>query len=394
MFSGKTPDSHTANRLTRSVARHQGTLVDLTVSNPTTVGLTTAPPDLESLRSPANAFYEPDPRGTALARRAVSGYYAGHGVEAAVERLVLTASSSEAYSWLFKVLCDPGDSVLVPAPSYPLLDALAELESVELARYRLPPEDGWAVHTGAIVECVDRLAASGKRVKAVVLVNPNNPTGSSVGEPELERLEETALCHGFALISDEVFLDYRFADRPGDVRIAAARDRALVFSLGGLSKAAALPQMKLGWILANGPAALLEEALERLEWVADSFLSVGTPVQNALASMIGGRHRAASEVRDRIVENDRRLRAAFPAGGPVDVLPLRAGWTAVLRVPAVVPEEELAVSLVERHGVLVHPGYFFEFPHEAFLVLSLLPNPSLFEAGVERLRCGIGALGR
>lgn len=394
MFSRRTPDSRAANRLTRAAARHRGTFVDLTVSNPTAVGLSAAPLDLEALASPANALYEPDPRGTALARRAVSGYYAEHGVEAAAERLVLTASSSEAYSWLFKLLCDPGDSVLVPAPSYPLLDALAELESVELARYPLPPEDGWAVHAGAIVERVDRLAASGKRLKAVVLVNPNNPTGSSVGELELELLEETALRHGFALISDEVFLDYRFADRPTDVRVAAARDRALVFSLGGLSKTASLPQMKLGWILANGPAALLAEALARLEWVADSFLSVGTPVQNALASLIGGRHRAVSEVRDRILENDRRLRAAFPARGPADVLPLRAGWTAVLRVPAVVPEEDLVVSLVERHGVLVHPGYFFDFPHEAFLVLSLLPHPSLFGTGVERLRGGIGALGQ
>jgi alanine-synthesizing transaminase len=394
VFSRRIPDSHAANRLTRAAARCRGTLVDLTVSNPTAVDLAAASRDFEALGSPANALYEPDPRGTALARRAVSGYYARHGVEAAGERLVLTASSSEAYSWLFKLLCNPGDSVLVPAPSYPLLDALAELESVELARYPLPPEDGWAVHAGAIVERVDRLAASGKRVKAVVLVNPNNPTGSSVAEPELACLEEAALRHGFALISDEVFLDYRFADRPGDVRVAAARDRALVFSLGGLSKAAALPQMKLGWILANGPATLLDEALERLEWVADSFLSVGTPVQNALASMIGGRQRTASAVRERVLENDRRLRAAFPAGGAVDVFPLRAGWTVVLRVPAVVPEEELAISLVEEQGVLVHPGYFFDFPHEAFLVLSLLPYPSLFESGLERLRCGIGALGR
>lgn len=394
MFSRRIPDSHAANRLTRAAARRRGTLVDLTVSNPTAVDLAAVSRDFEALASPANALYEPDPRGTTLARRAVSDYYAGHGIEAAGEHLVLTASSSEAYSWLFKLLCNPGDAVLVPAPSYPLLDALAELESVELARYPLPPEDGWAVHAGAIVERVDRLAASGKSVKAVVLVNPNNPTGSSIAEPELSHLEGAALRHGFALISDEVFLDYRFADRAGDVRVAAARDRALVFSLGGLSKAAALPQMKLGWILANGPATLLEEALERLEWVADSFLSVGTPVQNALASMIGGRQRTASGVRDRVLENDRRLRAAFPAGGAVEVLPLRAGWTAVLRVPAVVPEEELAISLVEQQGVLVHPGYFFDFPHEAFLVLSLLPYPSLFESGLERLRCGIGALGR
>ncbi len=394
MFSSRIPDSRTANRLTRAAARHRESLVDLTVSNPTAVGLPPSPTALEGLASPANALHEPDPRGTLPARRAVSRYYSDHGVEAAEDRLVLTASSSEAYSWLFKLLCEPGDSVLVPAPSYPLLDALAGLESVDLARYPLPPEDGWAVQADAIFETADRLRAAGRRLKAVVLVNPNNPTGTSIAEPELERLEERALREGFALVSDEVFLDYRFADRPGDVRIAAARDRALVFSLGGLSKAAALPQLKLGWILANGPDALLAAALERLEWVADAFLSVGAPVQNALPSLLGGRHRAASEIRGRLLENDRRLRAAFPAGGAVGVLPLRAGWTAVLRVPAVVPEEELVVSLVERHGVLVHPGYFFDFPREAFLVLSLLPHPGLFETGVERLRDGIGALGR
>jgi alanine-synthesizing transaminase len=394
VFSNRIPGNLAANRLTRAAATHRGTLVDLTVSNPTAVGLTTTPPDLEAFGFPANTRYEPHPRGTALARLAVSGYYEGHGVEAALESLVLTASSSEAYSWLFKLLCDPGDSILIPAPSYPLLDALAGLESIDLARYPLPPEDAWAVHAGVIVEQVHRLRDSGRRLKAVVLVNPNNPTGSSIGEPEFQLLEEAALRHDFALISDEVFLDYRFADRPGDIRVAAARDRALVFSLGGLSKAAALPQMKLGWILANGPAARLEEALERLEWIADSFLSVGTPVQNALASMIGGRRGVVSETRERVLENERHLRSAFPVGQAVDVLPLRAGWSAVLRVPAFVPEEELAVSLVERHGVLVHPGYFFDFPREAFLVLSLLPAPSLFAEGVERLRRGIEELGR
>ena len=344
------------------------------------------------LDSPANALYEPDPRGSVAARRSVSSYYAGHGVDAPPERLVLTASSSEAYSWLFKVLCDPGECVLVPAPSYPLLDALAELESTELARYPLPPEDGWAVHAGAIAERAASLAAAGKRVKAVVLVNPNNPTGTSIAGRELALLEEEALRGGFALVSDEVFLDYRFADRPDDVRVAAARSRALVFSLGGLSKAAALPQMKLGWILANGPEELLAPAIERLEWVADSFLSVGTPVQNALPSLLAGRERTAGVIRSRVLGNDARLREAFPAGGAIAAQPLRAGWTAVPRLPAVISEDDLAASLVERHGVLVHPGYFFDFPREAFLVLSLLPPPALFKEGLRRLREGLGAL--
>ena len=391
MFSRRTPASHATNRLTRAALERRGDLVDLTVSNPTAVGLV-PPPVPGPLDSPANALYEPDPRGSVAARRSVSSYYAGHGVDAPPERLVLTASSSEAYSWLFKVLCDPGECVLVPAPSYPLLDALAELESTELARYPLPPEDGWAVHAGAIAERAASLAAAGKRVKAVVLVNPNNPTGTSIAGRELALLEEEALRGGFALVSDEVFLDYRFADRPDDVRVAAARSRALVFSLGGLSKAAALPQMKLGWILANGPEELLAPAIERLEWVADSFLSVGTPVQNALPSLLAGRERTAGVIRSRVLGNDARLREAFPAGGAIAAQPLRAGWTAVLRLPAVISEDDLAASLVERHGVLVHPGYFFDFPREAFLVLSLLPPPALFKEGLRRLREGLGAL--
>jgi aspartate/methionine/tyrosine aminotransferase len=338
--------------------------------------------------------YEPDPRGLLVARNAVGAYYAGHGVEAPPDRILLSASSSEAYSWLFKLFCEPGDAVLVPAPSYPLLDALATLESAALLPYALPPEDSWAVHAGLVGEALERARRAGRRVRAVVLVNPNNPTGTSVAESEFQALEELALEHDLALVSDEVFLDYRYADRPGDLRIAASRPNALVFSLGGLSKAAALPQLKLGWILANGPARLLGPALDGLAWIADAFLSVGAPVQHALPALVGGRAGTSGAVRQRVLGNDAALRRAFPPGGPVDVLPLRAGWTAVLRVPAVVSEEDLAVSLALGHGVLVHPGYFFDFPFEAFLVLSLLPEPSAFGLGVERLRAGLGAPGR
>ena len=387
MFSTRTPARHAPNRLTRAASERRGDLVDLTVSNPTAVGLPFGDgPVVPESQGHRDALYAPEPRGHAVAREAVAAYYAGHGVEASPERIVLTASSSESYSWLFKLLCDPGEAVLVPSPSYPLLDALASLEAIVLAPYRLPPEDGWAVHASAVEEALFRLRGEGGRARAIVLVNPNNPTGTSVSRPEFERLVDLAGREGLAIISDEVFLDYRFEDRPSDVRVAATGHDALVFSLGGLSKAAALPQLKLGWILTSGPTSLLEPALDRLDWIADSFLSVGTPVQLALPALLGRRHILAGAIRERIGANDRALRAVFGRGGRVDVLPLRGGWSAVLRVPAVLPEEELAVRLVERHGLLVQPGFFFDFPNEAFLVVSLLTDPALFAEGMARLR--------
>jgi aspartate/methionine/tyrosine aminotransferase len=308
-----------------------------------------------------------------------------HGVLAPPERVVLTASSSEATSWLFKLLTDPGDAVLVPAPSYPLLDALAGLENVTLARYPLAAEDGFRVHASAVSRVVERLAQAGTRTAAVVVVNPNNPTGSSIAREDADRLLALAAERGFAVISDEVFLNYRYTDRPGDVRVLAAHDGALVFSLGGLSKSAALPQLKLGWILVNGPADALANALPRLEWIADAFLSVATPVQIALPRLLEHGRRAADAIWARVLRNERTLRTAFPAGGAVTVAPVAAGWAACLRVPAVRPEEEIVLDLLETHDVLVHPGYFYEFPSEAWLVLSLLPPPEVFAEGAARL---------
>ena len=216
-------------------------------------------------------------------------------------------------------------------------------------------------------------------------MNPNNPTGSSIGAAELDALLTLAAERGFAVISDEVFVDYRYSDRPDDVPVAAVRSDALVFSLGGLSKSAALPQLKLGWILANGPAGPLATSLRRLEWVADAYLSVGTPVQLALPRLLAGSRRAVEAIWARVLRNERALRAALPPEGPVTVAALAAGWAACLRVPAVRPEEEIVLDLLETHDVLVHPGYFYDFPSEAWLVLSLLPPPDVFAEGAARL---------
>jgi alanine-synthesizing transaminase len=388
VFSRRLPPVHEVNRVTRTLAARTRPHLDLTVSNPTAIGLRAGDPSLLApLADPRGLVYEPDPRGLASARLAVSNWYASaHGVLAPPERLVLTASTSEAYGWLFKLLADPGDAILVPAPSYPLLDALASLEGVALARYPLATEDGFRVHASAVADEVERLATNGVRTAAVVVVNPNNPTGASISGAELDRLLALAAARGFAVISDEVFLDYRYSTRTDDVPVAATRDAALVFSLGGLSKSAALPQLKLGWILANGPPGGLADALRRLEWIADAYLSVGTPVQLALPRLFDHGRRAADAIRERVLGNEGTLRSAFPAGGPVSVAPVPAGWAACLRVPAVRTEEEIVLDLLETQNVLVHPGYFYDFPSgAAWLVLSLLPPPDVFAEGVQRL---------
>lgn len=387
MFSRRTPAPGAENRLTRALAARSRPVLDLTATNPTTAGLPVDPSGaLALLADPRGALYVPDARGVLSAREAVAAHYAARGVPADPGRLVLTSSSSEAYGWLFKLLAEPGDAVLVPSPSYPLLDALAALEGVELVRYRLPAEDRWALHASLVEEAADRAAAAGRRVAAAVLVNPNNPTGTSLAGAELEALSSLAARRGFALVSDEVFLDYRFEDRRGDVRVAAAeRGEALVFSLGGLSKSAALPQLKAGWILGNGPSALLAEALERLAWIADSFLSVATPVQLALPGLLAWGEGAAAALRARLRTNHGALAAALGGSGAVTVPALAAGWSGVVRLPAVEPEEELVLRLLEEEDLLVHPGYFFDFPSEAYLVVSLLPPGETFREGAARL---------
>jgi len=373
VFSKRTPADLAPNALARARARIGEVPFDLTVSNPTVAGIP-YPADLASMLAVEGVSrYEPDPRGHPAARRAVAREYRRHGVEADPSRVVLTASTSEAYGLLFKLLCDPGDEVLIPAPSYPLLHNLAALEGLRARRYRLDETRDWQPET----------LDPGLPARAVVAVHPNNPTGSPIEDDRRQRLLEECASAGRALIVDEVFLDYPLSPQ---ARLASFAESGpgLTFTLGGLSKSAGLPQLKLAWIVVNGPEEHVERALERLDHVADSYLSVNTPVQSALPELLEAGVVIRQGILQRCRSNLERL-LATTAGTPLSVLPPRAGWSAVLRFPRVVGEETLALRLLTKRGVAVHPGYFFDFAGEGYLVVSLLPEPAAFAEGVRRI---------
>jgi alanine-synthesizing transaminase len=333
------------------------------------------------------ATYDPAPLGQASARAAVAADYARSGVVVDPERMVLTASSSESYSFLFKLCCDPGDAVLVPEPSYPLFEFLTRLEGVVPVGYRLAFDGVWHIDFGSVTEALTRARRDGHRPRAVIVVNPNNPTGSFLKRDELERLSAIAGKEDLAIVSDEVFAGYPFGPDPERVTTAAADpalgDGASVFSLGGLSKSCGLPQLKLGWIVAGGRDAA--RSIAALELIADTYLSVATPVQAALGDLLalGAEIRAA--IAARVAENRARLLAALPPESGCTVVPAEGGWSAILRVPASRSDEAWAAALATEAGVLVQPGYFFDLRGGTFLVLSLLPVPDLFAAGIARL---------
>ncbi|HVU51518.1 MAG TPA: pyridoxal phosphate-dependent aminotransferase [Polyangia bacterium] len=371
-------------------ARGEGVL-DLTASNPTRVGLPDLGPRVrEALAASAGGAYEPDPAGLPSARAAIARELGAAGAPIAPERLLLTASSSESYAHLFKVLCDPGDAVLVPEPSYPLFEYLARLEGVEPVPYRLAWDGVWHVDLASLDEAIAR--ASG-RARALVVGNPNNPTGSFLKRAELPALAARCEAHGLAAIADEVFAPYAVGDDPTRVRALAAESaftaRVPTFALGGLSKSCGLPQLKLGWIAVAGPPSTAGAAIERLSLVADTYLSVGAPVQAAAARLLELGRDARAAIAARLDANRAALAAALSPSSPCTALASEGGWSAIVRVPATRPDEAWAEALLVDDGVLVHPGYFFELAGGAFLVLSLLPPPDVFAEGVRRLvaRC-------
>lgn len=359
---------------------------DLTASNPTRSGFEyDAEAILGALRNPAALDYEPNPKGLLLAREAVAGYYADHGANrngGAVdpEQIFLTTSTSEAYSYLFRLLCDPGDEVLIAQPSYPLFDFLAALDDVCLAPYPLFYDYGWHLDADALRRKVT------PHTRAIVVVHPNNPTGHYTKAAERAVLEAMCAEYGLALIVDEVFLDYPLVEST-ERTFAAGEHPALTFVLSGLSKIAALPQMKAAWVACFGPQPELRQAVERLEVIADTFLSMNAPVQWAMPSWLTGRHRTQEQIRERTRSNLRTLDHVLADGSLVSRLDAEAGWYSVLRVPATVRDEETALQLLNRNGIAIHSGDFFGFGDSGWLVTSLLPTEEIFA-------CGINAIAR
>jgi len=370
------PENHLSQLL--AAKRKAGeSILDLTESNPTRAGLFYPAQILEPLSDPRALLYQPEPRGSLQARSAVAAYYKHLGVEIPEDRILLTASTSEAYSYLFKLLANPGDEILSPCPSYPLFEFLAALSSVTMLQYPLRYDGVWHIDFAALEQSI------GPRTRAIVCVNPNNPTGSYLKTAELSQLEEIAVRHSLALISDEVFCDYAFEPAPDRVMTLVGHRRALTFSMSGLSKIAGLPQLKLGWIVASGPGR--EQALEGLELIADTFLSVSTPVQLALPHFFAAGTQIREAIAARTEANLQTLRDTLHAS-QATVLNIEGGWYAIVRVPNTITEEEWTLRLLREQNVVVQPGYFFDFETEAFLVISLLTPPGIFVEGLRRLR--------
>jgi len=381
MFSHRTQWRREANRLSLAQAEMtaSGTpILDLTRSNPTECGFQYE--DSRVIRSMAQGGvlrYQPDPMGLLACREAICGYYQGMEAPVRPHELALTSGTSEAYSWIFRLLCNAGDEVLIPSPGYPLFDLLADLCDVKLVRFPLVYDHGWQIDFTALA------AAATDRTRAVVVVHPNNPTGHYVSGQERSRLEDCCRQHGLALIADEVFLD--FSHDSGLRQSFASSSGTLTFTLSGLSKLCGLPQMKLAWIAVGGPETEKSEALARLEIIADSFLSVGTPVQLAGPELLASRTAFQAQATKRIRQNLRAMDEQLSGQAICERLKYEGGWTAVLRMPAVQPDEDLAIKLLQERGVMVHPGHLYDFAQPGYLVVSLIVPADQFAEGLRRI---------
>lgn len=385
MFSLRLPVGLPSNAITQAVTdlRSNGVaLIDLTETNPTVVGLPYPADVLAALGDPRGMTYAPEPLGWRPAREAAAVECGRGGASIDPDRIVLTTSTSEAYALLFKLLCNAGDAVLAPRPSYPLFEALAGLEAVRADPYRLEYHGRWSIDRDSLIGGLT------PRTRAVLVVTPNNPTGSMLRDADRAWLAALCAERGIAIISDEVFCDYALA--PGvDAASFSGEARALTFVLGGLSKSAGLPQMKLGWIAVSGPAALTIPAIAQLEVICDTYLSVSTPVQLAAPDLIIAGRTIRAAIQERITRNLASLRHLLPPDSPVSLLEPEGGWSAVLRVPATRSEETLVLRLLNNLHVIVHPGYFFDFATEAFVIVSLLPAEANFDEGMRRLLAGV-----
>jgi alanine-synthesizing transaminase len=394
MFSKRSNWKLEENAYTQALRRHRQSgrpVLDLTASNPTTCGFRYDEASiLLALKSPAAMHYDPDPKGILPARQAIVDYYRQMNSAAAPdsERVILTTGTSEAYSFLFRLLCEPGDEVVIAQPSYPLFDFLAAIQDVKLRPTRFVYDHGWQIDFHALEQAI------GPRTRAILLVHPNNPTGNFVGEQESERLQLLCRERNLALIVDEVFLDYKLAavtPRKKPHGSFAFDNLTLTFVLSGLSKISALPQMKLGWIATSGPDALVRDAIARLEVISDTYLSLSAPMQHALPTLLRQRENMQPQLLERIATNLAQLDTHLTQQTLVTRLDIEGGWYAVLRVPAVQSDEDLAIRLLENHSVLVQPGHFYEFEDDGYLIVSLLTPAEEFAEGIRRtLACVAG----
>ncbi|MGI8959370.1 MAG: pyridoxal phosphate-dependent aminotransferase [Bryobacteraceae bacterium] len=354
-------------------------LIDLTVSNP--VEVFGDYPHSEIGRAYGNVkdfVYRPNPFGSRESRLAVARYYKRRNLAISPDQILLTASTSEAYSLLFKLFCNAGDEILAPLPSYPLFEYLAALESVRFVPYSLAYDGSWYIDFDHLRQQIS------PRTRAVVVVNPNNPTGSFLKKFEAETLFDVAEERGLPIISDEVFMDYPIGSGADSFRTFIGQDSVLSFSLNGLSKAAGMPQMKLAWIALNGPERDRETARERLELLLDTYLSVGTPVQSALAELLDIGESIQEQIRFRTAQNMKSLQVLVE-GSPLGCLHIEGGWSAILQLPTKLLEEELIARLLEEQNVIVQPGYFFDMASENYLVVSLITPPDEFVEGIRRV---------
>ena len=381
MFAKRTNWNLETNRLSVALSAHRAAgkpLIDLTISNPTECGFAyDEEAILGALGNPAALKYEPNPRGLVAAREAVKRYYAERGAIVSNDDIFLTTSTSEAYSYVFRTLCDPDDEVLIPEPSYPLFEFLADIQDVRLVPYPLLYDHGWQIDFHNVKQSFT------SRTRAIIAVNPNNPTGNYCKPEEMRKLNEICAAQGVAIIADEVFLDFALG---GDRQATfASNSGALTFTMSGLSKICGLPQMKVAWLVVGGPESLKKEAVARLEVIADTYLSMNAPIQWALPTLLGQRREFQRQLIGRVKENlaelDRQLARQRSCGR----LEVEGGWNAVIRVPATDTDEDLALELLAAKGVYVHPGHFYDFPSEGFVVVSLISPISEFAHGIKEL---------
>jgi len=380
MFASRTNWNLKPNRLAEALEQHKSSgrrLLDLSASNPTECGFKyDAPAIMRSLCAPASLQYRPDPKGVKSARLAVAAYYAERGERVSMDDLILTASTSEAYSFIFRLLCNPGDELLIPTPGYPLFDFLADVNDVKLVRYPLFYDHGWHIDMHALKQAIT------PRTRGIIVVHPNNPTGHFTKTEEITQLNQICSANKMAIIADEVFLDFSL-DVPQ--KSFVANTGALTFTMSGISKISGLPQMKFAWLAVSGPEENKREALGRLEMIADTYLSLNAPIQLAAPVLLQQRKPFQQQLMARVRFNLAELDEQLAQKQHVTRLAVEGGWYAALRVPATRPDDEIALELLQTHDVYLHPGHYYDFPNDGYLVVSLITPEKDFAEGLLRV---------